>query len=259
MDITFGMALDGYEPPEQANSLGTVITGPGGMLDLLETRLGLGGEWPAQPIRVIQYQQCLATADNTERFYSESLGVDPLAVAKVLLRWRDEWIEAGWDGSATEGDSRRIRDMAAVESLAADRLGKGIADRLRAVVRTLETRDPAIERVRLVDAMDQLPPHWQELLSKLPLRPQTVDAWEGSTAAAGTDLGELQQALLANTPVSFQGDGSFFVMEADSGHTLSLGIAGAFLGPQAWLLLTVQYRGYLPLPGSSGRRQRHLS
>ena len=235
MDITFGMALDGYEPPEQENSLGTVIIGPRGMLDLLETRLGLGGEWPAQPIRVIQYQQCLQAADNSERFYSRSLGVDPLAVAKVLLRWRDEWIEAGWDGTAAEGDNQRIRDLAAVEGLAAARLGKGTADRLRAVIQTLETRAPGIERVRLVDAIDQLPPAWQELFSKLPTRPETVDAWEGPTAVAGTDLAALQQALLTNTPASFQGDGSFFVMEADSGHTLSRGIAGAFLGPQAWL------------------------
>ena len=91
--ITFGMSLDGYEPPEQGNSLGAVVTGPSGMLGLLETRLGLSGEWPAQPIRVIQYQQCLEAADNAERFYSRSLNIDALAVAKVLLRWRDEWVE----------------------------------------------------------------------------------------------------------------------------------------------------------------------
>jgi hypothetical protein len=39
MDITFGMSLDGHESPEQGNSLGAVVTGPIGMLYLLETRL----------------------------------------------------------------------------------------------------------------------------------------------------------------------------------------------------------------------------
>ena len=39
MDITFGMSLDGHESPEQGNSQGAVVTGPIGMLYLLETRL----------------------------------------------------------------------------------------------------------------------------------------------------------------------------------------------------------------------------
>ena len=28
MKITFGMSLDGYEPPKQGNSLGVVVAGP---------------------------------------------------------------------------------------------------------------------------------------------------------------------------------------------------------------------------------------
>ena len=118
MNITIGMSLDGYEPPQQDNSLGAVVTGPSGMLDLLETRLGLSGEWPVQPIPVIQYQRCLVEADNAERFYLRSLSIDALAVAKTLLRWRDECVAAGWNGSAADTDSQRIQDMAAVETLA---------------------------------------------------------------------------------------------------------------------------------------------
>jgi hypothetical protein len=62
MKITFGMSLDGYEPPELHNKIGAFVTGPMGLLDLLETRLGLGGEWPVQSLRVVQYQQCLVDA-----------------------------------------------------------------------------------------------------------------------------------------------------------------------------------------------------
>ena len=206
------------------------------MLDLLETRLGLGGEWPAQPIRVIQYQQCLVAADNAKRFYSRSLNVDALAVSRVLLRWRDEWVSAGWDGFSADADSQRIQDMAAVEVLACDRLGKGMSDRLRTVIQSLETRNPGIDEVRLIDAIEQLPPVWQQLFSKLPCVLATIDTWDGITAEAATDLGALQHALLTNTRVSFKGDGSFFVMEADSEHTLSLGIVGAFTGPDPWPL-----------------------
>ena len=47
MRITFGLSLDGYELPEPDNSLGAVVTGPSGMLELVETlarsvRGGLG-------------------------------------------------------------------------------------------------------------------------------------------------------------------------------------------------------------------------
>ena len=88
MNITFGMSLDGYEPPKQENSLGAVVTGPSGMLDLLETRLGLSGEWPAQPIRVIQYQQCVETVDppeNNLRVFRIQLG---LFVKSVVGEYR---------------------------------------------------------------------------------------------------------------------------------------------------------------------------
>ena len=34
-----------------------------------------------------------------QRFYTASFTKDPLAVAETLLRWRDELVLAGWDGS----------------------------------------------------------------------------------------------------------------------------------------------------------------
>ncbi len=78
MKITFGMSLDGYEPPVQESNIGEYVTGPMGFLDLLETRLGLSGDFPAQPLRVIQYQKCLSEADigEDQMFYSKSFSVD---------------------------------------------------------------------------------------------------------------------------------------------------------------------------------------
>jgi hypothetical protein len=148
----------------------------------------------------------------------------------MLLGWRDEWVAAGWNGSAADTDSQRIQDMAVVEALARDRLGKGVADRLRAVIQSLGTSDPGIEEVKLVDAIEQLPPVWQEVFNKLPFMPATVDAWDGVTAEVNSDLAALQHALLTNKSASFMGDGSFFVLEADSEHTLSLGLVGASTG-----------------------------
>lgn len=84
--------------------------------------------------------------------------------------------------------------------------------------------------MKLVDAIEQLPPVWRELFNKLPFMPATVDAWDGVTAEVNSDLAVLQHALLTNKSASFLGDGSFFVLEADSEHTLSLGLVGASTG-----------------------------
>ena len=238
MKITFGMLLDGYEPPELENSIGAFVTGPMGLLDLLETRLGLGSEWPVQPLRIAQYQQCLVDAisatKNTKTFYSNSLLADALAVAETLLGWRDELLTAGWDGTADASDSIRLQDMARVEKVARKQLAAGNADRLQFVIDALRDRHPGIDEVWLVDPLEALPPLWRRLLFRLPLTQGSVSAWSGATAQAGSDLAALQHALLSNSPVSFQGDGSFFVIKSDSEYVLSRAIGASFNAPNAW-------------------------
>jgi hypothetical protein len=234
MNVTFGMFLDGYRPARPLSALGAVTVGPQGLLDLLETRLGLAGAWPLQPVRAVQYQHCLQRADDGARFYSQSFRVDALAVAETLLHWRDEWIAAGWDGTASASDGPRLLDLADVEVLARDALGSGLGDRLRAVIEALGRRDPGIEKVRLVDPLDELPPVQRRILDRLPVVTGEVPRFDAVTATEGSDLARLQHALLTNTPVNLQGDGTFFVLVADSEHTLSRGIAGAFTEPGGW-------------------------
>ena len=237
MKITFGMSLDGYEPPELQNSIGSFVTGPMGLLDLLETRLGLGGEWPVQSLRVVQYQQCLVdagAANDTKMFYSDSLSVDALAVAETLLGWRDEWVAAGWDGTADASDSQRLQDMARVEGFARKQLGAGDADRLQVVIDALCDRNPGIDEVWLVDPLAALPPAWRKVFARLPVTQDSLDEWSGATAQEGSDLAALQQGVLNNSPVSFQGDGSFFVIESDSEYVLSRAIGESFAASDAW-------------------------
>lgn len=234
MNVTFGMSLDGYRPAWPLSALGTATVGPQGLLDLLETRLGLAGVRPPQALRAVQYRHCLEGADDGARFYSQSFRVDALAVAQTLLHWRDEWIAAGWDGTASVSDSPRLRDLADCEVLARDALGSGFGDRLRAVIEALGRRDSGIDEVRVVDPLDDLPPVWRRVLDRLPVVKGETSRFDDLAAAAGSDLGRLQQALLTNAPVSFQGDGSFFVLVADSEQTLSRGIAGALREPGGW-------------------------
>ncbi len=47
-------------------------------------------------------------------------------MAETLLRWRDELVLAGWNGSADPADTSRIRDLAEVEALAGRDLSPGV-------------------------------------------------------------------------------------------------------------------------------------
>ncbi len=129
-------------------------------------------------------------------FYSESFSVDGFTVAETLLNWRDEWVMAGWDGTAVSSDSKRIQDMALVEVLARDQLGMGVTDRLQSVIKTMEERTPAIDEVQLVDPLTELPPVWQKILEKLTVVQQSVNSVANPSATDGSDLAALQNALL---------------------------------------------------------------
>ena len=63
-------------------------------------------------------------------------------MAETLLRWRDELVLAGWDGSLDPVASERIRDLAEVEGLAGPDLLPGFGDRVRKALTELDRRDP---------------------------------------------------------------------------------------------------------------------
>jgi hypothetical protein len=232
--IRFGMALDGYVPRQPGATLGELTTGPNGLLDVLETRLGLRGERPSRVVRVVQYQQCLAAADDGSRFYSASFAVDPLAVADALLAWRDEWVAAGWDGRADAVDGKRLQDLAEVERAARETLGSGHADRLRAVEAQLGRRRTGIERVELLDTVDELPPVWRRLAAKLAAEHVPPAHWQGPVAGAGSDLAALQHALISGARPALRGDGSVLLLEADSDLTLARALADCFASDGGW-------------------------
>jgi RecB family exonuclease len=225
MKINFGLHLDGYEHIEPQNSFGEVTCGPQGMLAILETRLGLTGSWPEEPMRQVQYLHCLRACDDGKRFYSRSFNVDELAVARVLLHWRDVWIEAGWHGDAGMDYCKRIKDLAAVEQIAKDNLNKGRADRLRAVVDQVGKVGNLYLSVRLLENLEDLPWVWQQIFSHLHVEGKLLADELLPLADQGSDLFLLQDAILKNSPCTFQGDGSVIVLTAHSNAVLSNSIA----------------------------------
>lgn len=99
----------------------------------------------------MQYRQSLEAAASKPRFYAASFAKDPFSVAETLLRWRDELVLAGWDGSADPVGSSRIRDLAEVEGLAGPKLLPGLGDRVQAVLTELDRRDPKLDSIKVVD------------------------------------------------------------------------------------------------------------
>lgn len=216
LTIRFGLDFDGYRSPVSATVCGQVTLGPLGLLDQLETRLGLRAPPSGAMLRVTRYLQCLRQADTGERFYSRSLAVDPMTVARTLLLWRDAWLEAGWDGTADSGDAPRVRDLAAVEAHTGPLLPAGVADRLRLVAERLETvRLPLT--LELLDPLDDFSILWQRIL----LRLGALSPAEPTHCAQGdTDLARLQRGLLTDEKFQFSGDGSVLLLRARDNQLL---------------------------------------
>lgn len=221
MLITFGLRLDGEHGWRPANRLGRPVFGPLGLLNLLETRLGLLRADCAHAQRVTQYRECLKQHDTPDRFYHASFGIDPIGASASLLSWRDTWHLHGWNGQSPPAAGVRMTDMAAVESTARDLLFPSIGERLARVAEFLDRQQPRIESIELVDPLSAFPKRWREVLAKLPV--SSVRAY-GPSADPTTVLGRLQIALKAahegerpGGKIAWLDDGSLHVVRAETG------------------------------------------
>jgi ATP-dependent helicase/nuclease subunit B len=194
LKIIFGLDLDGYQDLQPRDRFNESICGPHGFLGLLELRLGLPSKAPSSSSRIVQYREFLQRAASMRsRFYTAWFAKDPLAVAETLLRWRDELVLAGWDGSADPADTSRIRDLAEVERLAGPDLLPGFGDRVRKALTELDRRDPKFGTIEVLENRDSLPLLLRRVFGKLGASFRSVSAEtlkpEGSP---GTDLHKIE-------------------------------------------------------------------
>lgn len=215
--ITFGLHLDGQRPKPAADALGVSLVGPLGLLNILEAQLGLLALRPSQAERTVQYQDCLHRLDSTQRFYHRSFAIDPLGTASSLLDWRDQWALHGWDGAMSSESPRRLRDLSEVEALASTAVAPNLGQRLKAVKAALQKRQPDIEQILLVDAIETLPYRWREVLAGLPV----VAAGELAGQGRGF-LGALQTQLHGAASgqdiekLAWHEDGTVLVVQAET-------------------------------------------
>lgn len=223
IDAVFGLWADGGAVPEHAGegdtSLARPVLGPQGLLDLLETMLGLSGPVPSPLQRIVAWQRKLDAA-GPDRFWTASLRADPWATARHLLVWRDDLIDGGWDPHA-EHEQLRLNDLATAER-AGDPVPAGTADRLRTVEDAL--RDPpatlSLHTLGLIDRHGDLPPAWRRVTDQLRDAGVRVHELQPEPAApADTCLGRLQRWMLgrAEPDASWRPDGT--VVRATSTST----------------------------------------
>ena len=228
MRIVFGLHLDGLNPATPRNAAGEITLGPRGLLQVLETQLGLPTPNAHPSEAPFSYLQCLRETTAPDRFFHRSLEIDPVNVARTLLDWREQWYEAGWDGAFPADAPTRLADMAAVEAIARNRVPPTDGQRLQRVAEALAERRTQIEQVELHTPLEDLPHVWQQVLHALPWNPAPGLAL---TAAApqGSDLARVQRRLLsmadrdddsaddsAAERETLQGDGSLVVVKSAS-------------------------------------------
>ncbi|MDE0350411.1 MAG: PD-(D/E)XK nuclease family protein [Gammaproteobacteria bacterium] len=215
MIVRFGLHADGLDPSPRTTTLGEIRLGPRGLLETLETELGLPPVLDHPAAQVARYRSCLADANDFARFYHASFEVDPIGVSRELMRWRAGWYEAGWDGRFRT-DQTRLADMAAVEALARERAAPCVGQRLAVVAGALKTRKTQIERLVLLDDPGDLPLAWRRVVDAIGFEPHP-----GVRPAAGatpdSDLARLQAAFSEpNATQPLEGDGSVLVIHAES-------------------------------------------
>ncbi len=220
---------------EEGSALaGKEVCGPNGLLSHLAIHLGLKPEGASHAIRIEQYRKALEEhlREEPEAFYAASFEADPVAVARVLLRWRDELKWAEWGFEAGENTPSRLRTLAGVEMLIQDPnkegvdLEQGIADRWVKVKEELANGSmPPFENLHCTLPFRFAPPFFQrllELLKEKGCEVQYREEQEDPVAPKDSDLGRFQHFLKERKgegsagSVTYQGDGSLLLLEGDT-------------------------------------------
>jgi ATP-dependent helicase/nuclease subunit B len=242
MQLFFGAAADGRTFPDHPGgrdgAVDCAVVGPAGLVDALESQLGLLGPRVSKAVRIAAYVAKLRAAGDG-RFWSASFTKDPWSTAGQLLGWRDALVAGGWSGAAI--GSPRPDDLAAAEQ-AGQPLPPGLADRLAALIAAIGARAGLrLTKLSLLEPRARFAPAWRRLLDALQAAGVIMEECAAnSSAALETDLGRVQASLREKPTNPLQGDGSFTLVEADTALMAAEAVADWLAaGTQAALAGTV--------------------
>lgn len=199
--IYFDPAFDGEVWPGPLGDgsrakAGELWVGPLGLLARLEVELGLGALHATDDERAVALASKL---NDVAGFWSESAKVDAIGCARRILWEREQLALGGWDDAPV---SERHAQIAKLAQLAPP----GRADRLRAVVRSLERRGTQVTELRLYTALEELPLLWRNVLHALEKSGASLSRVREVSAETADVTSDL--AASRNACFSPQGDGS---------------------------------------------------
>lgn len=183
--VIFDAAIDGPAWPGPLGhvdvAFGDAWLGRMGLLDFLETRLGLGGRFDGHLQRACRLA---AAIQDLSGYWRQSFDVDPLGTCRRLLRDRDELRLCGWTGQPV---SPRLAEL----HTATAEVSPGVPDRLDAIARALAIRLPGIESLVSYTVISRLPPLWRAVFEALQ---NAAVAVEERTLVPAPALGDLAGA-----------------------------------------------------------------
>ncbi len=219
MKIVFGWHLDGPTCPETpgggAFSMDAAVVGPSGLLNLIETRLGVNGPAAPPARRIAQYLARLRAIDDGHRFFSRSFAADAWATARLLLSWRDALAAGGGSPASRSWRSERLDVLARAEALEDPALAPGLPDRAFSILTRIHAANP-IDELTLVDDPKRLPWVWRRLIETLAASGTSVDRAAAGSGRGSGDLAAVQALISKRRQGALRGDGTFSVVRYDS-------------------------------------------
>lgn len=228
MEIILGHWLDSKSYPDELTSssasIGKIITGFHGLINILEVQLGQSNPTVSESIRIAEWQTTITKLDNGQKPYSKSFQTDSWNTARELKAKRDELILAGWNPSIHLGGGKWIEAIAEIE-LSDHNHSNGFSDRVCILFELLKQSylPITIKKINLVDENPQVWDNWEKALVALlkqngvhfeQIKLQLPDVSEQPS----TDLEKVKLALYtSDTPnnLSLSGDGSFMIVRSE--------------------------------------------
>jgi ATP-dependent helicase/nuclease subunit B len=209
--------------------LGRPVWNRPALLADLELRLGIPSAPVEHGVRLQRWSQRLAALSRgRERFYSRSYAIDPIGTATTLLGWRDQLVDAGWNGEPIPGGGERLETFCELERDLD--LPPGLADRLRRVETALATSTiTPWSGLELAESTAAWPERWRRVFALLEARGvpvRTIEAPLSGNAESGSDLGRLQASIRGEAiEPGFRGDGSLVLLTGETSWELAHAVA----------------------------------
>jgi ATP-dependent helicase/nuclease subunit B len=217
----------------------------------LELRLGIPPAPSAHGVRLQQWSRRLAeTTAGSTRFFSKSYELDPIGTATTLLGWRDQLIDAGWNGEAVAGGGARLEALVEIEQGLS--LPLGPADRLRRVEAELaSTAVSPWDELTLAEELPAWPERWRRVFASLCARGTRLGTTPPRLLAGAppeSDLGQLQASIRGEpTRVGFRGDGSVVLLTGETSWELAHSVAAVLRQVHGGSSVVVRGGDVLPL------------